>query len=121
MIALLSPAKSLDFDAQDQTEICTQPEFLENSEYLVKKLRKISPGKLSKMMKINPDLAGLNHQRYQSWDTPFTPSNSKQALLAFRGDVYRGLAADTFSEKDLKYAQQHIRILSGLYGILKPL
>lgn len=121
MIALLSPAKSLDMDSPCQSVKATQPELLDRSQYLIGKLKKLSAGQIGKMMHINPDLAGLNHNRFQEWSTPFTEKNAKPALLAFRGDVYRGLASHEFDDKDLAFAQDHVRILSGLYGLLKPL
>lgn len=121
MIALLSPAKSLDMDSPCQTDQHSQPELLDHSEYLVGKLKKLSARQIGKMMSVNPDIAGLNHDRFQQWSTPFTLKNAKPAMLAFRGDVYRGLASHEFDEKDLAFAQNHVRILSGLYGLLKPL
>ena len=121
MIALLSPAKTLDMDSPCQAVTSTQPDLLDRSEYLMGKLKKLSAEQIGKMMKVNPDIAGLNHNRFQSWSTPFTQKNAKPALLAFRGEVYRGLASHEFNEADLAYAQNHVRILSGLYGLLKPL
>jgi cytoplasmic iron level regulating protein YaaA (DUF328/UPF0246 family) len=121
MIALLSPAKTLDFTAQEQTKVYTQPRLIEQSEYLIPKLKKLSSTQIAKLMKINPNLAELNRQRFENWETPFTPQNAKQAILAFRGDVSRGLAADGFSESDLAFCQDKVRLLSGLYGLLRPL
>ncbi len=121
MIVLLSPAKSLDFETEPHVSKHTQPQFLEESEYLVNKLKKLSAKKIGDLMKISPALSDLNHQRYQEWSVPFTPKNAKQASLCFTGDVYRGWEATSMSEKDLDFAQDHVRILSGLYGILKPL
>jgi uncharacterized protein len=121
MITLLSPAKTLDFESAAQTKTHTQPEFLENSEYLINKLRKLSARQIGKMMSINTELADLNQARFNSWSLPFNLKNAKQAMLAFRGDVYRGLNATEFNEADLQFAQKHVRILSGLYGLLRPL
>lgn len=121
MIALLSPAKTMDFEPQNQTVEFTEPRFLKESEYLIPKLRKLSTRQIEKLMKINPDLAELNRLRFESWHTPFTPQNAKQAILAFRGDVYRGLSAENFNEADLTFAQHKVRLLSGLYGLLRPL
>lgn len=121
MIALLSPAKSLDFETKPHVSNHTQPAFLEDSEYLVKKLKKLSAKKIGKLMSISPALSDLNHQRYQEWSTPFNTSNAKQAALCFTGDVYRGWSATQMDAGDLDFAQDHVRILSGLYGILKPL
>jgi cytoplasmic iron level regulating protein YaaA (DUF328/UPF0246 family) len=121
MITLLSPAKSLDFESPAQTKEFSQPEMLEDSAYLNNKLRKLSAGQIQKLMGVNADIATLNHERFNTWQLPFTDKNAKQAILAFRGDVYRGLDAPNWNEDDLKFAQEHVRILSGLYGLLKPL
>jgi len=121
MLIVISPAKSLDFKTKSTTQEFTLPEFLNESEKLVAKLHKMSAKKLSDLMNISADLGNLNYERYQTWHLPFTPENAKQAVLAFNGDVYTGLDAPTLSEKKLKLAQQKLRILSGLYGVLKPL
>jgi hypothetical protein len=121
MIVLLSPAKSIDSSKIDRKEPMTQPPFLEESALLANAMKKYSPGKLSKLMKINADLAQLNAQRYQEWSIPFTESNSKAALFSFRGDVFLGLDASSLNEEAVQFAQEHLRILSGLYGILRPL
>jgi uncharacterized protein len=121
MLIVISPAKSLDFKTKPITQEFTIPEFLNESEKLVSKLQKMSAKKLSELMNISADLGNLNYERYQTWHLPFTPENSKQAVLAFNGDVYTGLDAPTLSKEKLKLAQQKLRILSGLYGILKPL
>ncbi len=121
MIIVLSPAKSLNF-ATTQTPIeATQPVFLEQSQLLVGELRKLSPQALAELMGVSEPLALLNVARYADWTQPFTPDNAKQALLAFNGDVYEGLDAATLSPVGLKFAQGHLRILSGLYGVLRPL
>jgi cytoplasmic iron level regulating protein YaaA (DUF328/UPF0246 family) len=121
MLVVVSPAKSLDFETPSITSKYTVPEFLEESEKLVGRLKKMSPAQLSKLMSISKDLGELNFQRYQDWRLPFTPENAKQAVLAFNGDVYQGLQASLLSEEELELAQQKLRILSGLYGVLKPL
>ena len=121
MILLLSPAKTLDFESKPHIAINSQPEFLNDSNYLVKKLKKLSAKQLSSLMSISADLSDLNHQRFQEWSVPFSSENSKQAVLSFTGEVYRGLDANSLSESDLNFAQNHVRILSGLYGVLKPL
>lgn len=121
MLTLLSPAKTLDFEKEPVTTIHTQADLLENAEYLVKKLRKLSVAKIGKLMSISEKLAELNHQRYTNFQPPFTLQNAKQAVLAFKGDVYIGLDAENFSEADFEFAQSHLRILSGLYGLLRPL
>lgn len=121
MLMLLSPAKKLDYDTTPATQQYSQPELLENAEYLVSKLRKKSARQIGKMMDLSTNLSDLNFERYQTFSTPFTPDNAKQAILAFKGDVYTGLEADNFNEADFEFAQQHLRILSGLFGLLKPL
>ena len=121
MIAVLSPAKTLDYDPQTRTSKCSEPEFLSDSSELIADLRKLSPTDLTKLMGISEKLAELNHERYQSWELPFTESNAKQALLAFKGDVYTGFDLDGFGAADFTFAQKHLRILSGLYGVLRPL
>jgi hypothetical protein len=121
MLIFLSPAKSLDYKTPPQVPTHTQPAFLKQSEILIKQLRKLSPADIANLMDLSDQLALLNFNRYADWKLPFTPENAKQAVLAFDGDVYDGLAAKTLSAADLDFAQQHVRILSGLYGILKPL
>ncbi len=121
MLITLSPAKTLDFGPQKKTTQYTTPELLSESRKLVRQLRKLSADDLGQLMKISDDLAAENHRRYRAWKTPFTPENAKQAILAFRGEVYVGLAADEFRAAGFRYAQKSLRILSGLYGILKPL
>jgi cytoplasmic iron level regulating protein YaaA (DUF328/UPF0246 family) len=121
VLIVLSPAKSLDYATPPQTEQATQPEFIAQSERLIKALRKLKPDAVGHLMSISPKLAQLNVARYQAWSPAFTPQNAKQAVLAFNGDVYDGLNARTLTPKQLEFAQQHLRILSGLYGVLKPL
>ena len=121
MIAVVSPAKTLDFETQPCTELFTEPSFLKDSSELVKRLRKLSEDRLGELMGISPKLAGLNYARFQEWTTPFNTQNARPALLAFKGDVYAGLQAQTFSDDQFLYAQDHLRILSGLYGLLRPL
>lgn len=121
MLILLSPAKALDFKTPPHIETHTQPAFLKRSEALIKQLRKLSPADIANLMDLSDPLALLNFNRYADWSLPFTTENAKQAALAFDGDVYDGLAAKTLSADDLDFAQGHVRILSGLYGILKPL
>lgn len=121
MLIVISPAKKLDFDIASGIEKYTQPELLEYSEKLLSKLKKMSPKQVSKLMNISDDLGELNFQRFQLWQMPFTPENAKQAILAFNGDVYQGLDAGSLSETALERSQQKLRILSGLYGVLKPL
>lgn len=122
MIHILSPAKSLDFDSKLPTEDFSLPPFLDDSEKLINKLRKSSKKKLRALMSISEDLAQLNADRYQSWEGKQELSKeSRQAIFAFKGDVYQGLQAlEELSSTDVDYAQSHLLILSGLYGVLKP-
>lgn len=121
MITVISPAKNLDFESKPTTDKFSQPELLEHSEELMTVCRELTPAQISSLMKISDKLAGLNAARFSEWTQPFTEQNAKQAVLAFNGDVYGGLAADTLTATQLDYAQNHLRILSGLYGLLKPL
>ena len=121
MLILISPAKTLDFDIPNLQNPSTQPEFLDEAQYLVDGLKKLSPSRLQDLMKINPKLADLNAKRFMDWHQPFTTDNAKPALLVFKGEVFTGLKADGFCADDLDFAQTHLRILSGLYGILRPL
>ena len=121
MLVIISPAKTLDFETPATTRRHSVPSFLPRSKRLVDSLRHQSPADLARLMGISSRLADLNYQRYSEWQTPFSPENAKQAMLAFKGDVYQGLDADSFTERDLTWAQKHVRILSGLYGLLRPL
>lgn len=121
MLIVISPAKSLDFESKALTSVFTIPEMLDSSEKLIGRLKKLNPKQISKLMGISADLGELNFQRFQSWNLPFTPENAKQAVLAFNGDVYQGLDAASLPEERLILAQTRLRILSGLYGVLKPL
>lgn len=121
MLIVISPAKSLDFETAPVIRKHTQPRLLDHSAELMTALRPLVPDQLSKLMNISPALGELNWERNQAWAPPFSMRNAKQALLAFRGDVYLGLEADQFSADDFTFAQQHLRILSGLYGLLRPL
>lgn len=122
VLALLSPAKSLDFESPLATRKRSQPRMLDRAEALVGVMRGKSPDEVAALMSISDDLAALNVQRYQDFSTPFTPRNARPAVLAFTGDVYQGIAAwDRFGERDFTEAQKTIRILSGLYGVLRPL
>ncbi len=119
MLTILSPAKTLDFDTPPVTRKTSIPDFLDQTETLVSRLQKQTPDKLSALMGISRKLAELNVNRYRSWtrDT----GNARQALLAFRGDVYLGLDVDSWGQRDFTFAQKNLRILSGLYGLLRPL
>ncbi|PXW86404.1 hypothetical protein C8R34_11410 [Nitrosomonas sp. Nm84] len=121
MIIVISPAKTLDFETPPITHEYTQPGFLDDSAELIDELRKLEPDQVGKLMSISPKLAVLNSNRYFTWERPFTLKNAKQAVLAFKGDVYMGLDADTLTATELAFAQDHLRILSGLYGVLRPL
>ncbi|MFY9151978.1 MAG: peroxide stress protein YaaA [Prolixibacteraceae bacterium] len=121
MIIVISPAKTLYEKCPVHLEKYSEADFLPEAEKVVSVLKKKKPAQLSKLMGISPKLAELNFQRFQEWALPFTPENSWQALLMFNGDVYQGLNAETFSSEDFETAQQNLRILSGVYGLLKPL
>ncbi|MDO7083805.1 peroxide stress protein YaaA [Pseudocolwellia sp. AS88] len=121
MLIVVSPAKKLDFETPSPTNKFTQSDLLEHSQELINRCVKLTPADLSSLMSISDQLAGLNAARFGEWSLPFTPENAKQAVLAFSGDVYTGLQAYDFSEESFDFAQQHLRILSGLYGLLKPL
>ena len=121
MLIVISPAKTLDFESPSNVSEFSQPSLLDHSEKLIDVLTTRSPLDIEKLMKISPKLAELNVERYHQWSRPFTNENAKQAVLAFKGDVYTGLEAQHFSEDDFEYAQRHLRILSGLYGVLRPL
>ncbi len=118
MLIVLSPAKSLDETPMKAMRSATQPVFRKESTELVEKLEKLSPARLRKLMDISPELANLNHERYQGWATS---PELKPAALMFDGEAYRGLDAGTLQRDDLRFAQRHLRILSGLYGVLRPL
>jgi cytoplasmic iron level regulating protein YaaA (DUF328/UPF0246 family) len=121
MLFVISPAKALDFETPPSTKRFTQPAHLDEAEALIRVLRELAPQDVAKLMDLSDQLATLNVARYASWSRPFDPSNAKQAVLAFNGDVYEGLDAVSLSEDDLAWAQDHLRILSGLYGVLRPL
>ena len=121
MLLVVSPAKKLDFESPLVTEKFSQPSLLKESQLLINDCLKLSPSDIASLMKLSDKLAGLNAARFGEWSTPFTPDNARQAILSFNGDVYTGLDAASFSEEDFDFAQQHFRILSGLYGLLKPL
>jgi|TARA_R110001599_G_scaffold326356_1_gene538900 cytoplasmic iron level regulating protein YaaA (DUF328/UPF0246 family) len=121
MLSVISPAKTLDFETPPTTTKVTQPDFLKQSQALIDILRDYSPQQISELMGISDKLAGLNAARFEEWQPPFTLSNAKPAAQAFQGDVYTGLQAESFSEAENRYAQSHLRILSGLYGLLRPL
>ena len=121
MLAIISPAKTLDFESAVKNFPVSQPHFTDYSEQLIEVCRKLSPQDLSSLMSISDKLAGLNAARFAEWTKIHNENNSRAALFAFKGDVYTGLDADSLSEDDVAFAQSHLRILSGLYGLLKPL
>jgi len=121
MLAVISPAKRLDFTSAATTAKHSLPVFLKESKQLIGVLKEKSPADIAKLMNLSADLADLNYERYGQWATPFSPDNAKQAALAFRGDVYLGLDSTTMTDRDWNWAQKHLRILSGLYGLLRPL
>ena len=121
MLIVVSPAKTLDYETPSKTKVFTQPDYLDNSQELINRLRQFSSLDISELMKVSTNIADLNFDRYESWNKKFTVKNAKQSVLAFKGDVYTGLNAETFNAKDFNFAQKHLRILSGLYGLLRPL
>ena len=121
MLITLSPSKGQDFSEAPLSKKHTKPADLKDSELLIKELRKIKSKKLQQMMVISENIATLNVDRYKTFTTPFTTKNAKQAIFAFKGDVYGGLELESFNEDDYAYAQDHLRILSGLYGCLRPM
>ena len=121
MLFLLSPAKKLDYDSPLATSLHTDPLFIEEAKGLIDILKTKSASDIAELMSLSPALSELNAERYQSWSPRFTLSNARPAALAFNGDVYEGLQANDLTEKDLQWAQSHVAILSGLYGVLRPL
>lgn len=121
MLILISPAKTLDYQSDLPTDRYTQPELLDYSQQLIAVARKLSAPQISSLMHISDKLASLNETRFHEWQPDFKPQNARQAILAFKGDVYTGLQAEEFSDADFDFAQQHLRMLSGLYGVLRPL
>jgi len=121
MLTVISPAKTLDFETAPTTRRATQPEFIDQASALVDDARALSPEDISGLMGVSDAIAQLNHERFMNFHAPFDLDNAKQAVLAFKGDVYTGLEAETLGGDELRFAQKHLRILSGLYGMLRPL
>ncbi|MDZ4822070.1 MAG: peroxide stress protein YaaA [Flavobacteriales bacterium] len=121
MLAVISPAKLIKEDVRYPKLLHSQPVLLDRAEELVLKLKKVSAKKLCELMDTSTDLGELNKRRYAEWHLPFTTANAIQAMLMFRGDVYRGLNADDFTKDEFAFAQNHLRILSGIYGFLRPM
>lgn len=121
MLFLLSPAKKLDYDSPLAVSLHTDPLFVDEAKGLIEILKAKSASDVAELMSLSPALAELNVERYQNWSPRFTLSNARPAVLAFNGDVYEGLQASDLAEKELQWAQEHVAILSGLYGVLRPL
>ncbi len=121
MLTVISPAKTLDYETPPVTEAFSQPAHLTQSRKLIRRLRELGSDDIARLMNVSDNLAELNRKRYRQWKTPFKPDNARQALFAFKGDVYLGLDAYSLKQPDIDFAQQHLRILSGLYGLLRPL
>lgn len=118
---VVSPAKTLDYESELPIQESTQPEMLEESQQLIDQLKKLTPADVASLMKLSDKLADLNVNRFAHWKQPFNADNARPAIYAFKGDVYTGLDAYSFNKKQMTFAQKHLRILSGLYGLLKPL
>ena len=121
MLIVISPAKTLDLESKYKSPLTTRPEFLPDSGKLIKIMRAYSAQDLKQLMNTSDAISTLNVERFKKWKTPFSETNARPAIFTFKGDVYTGLEVENFSSADLKYAQDHLRILSGLYGALKPL
>jgi cytoplasmic iron level regulating protein YaaA (DUF328/UPF0246 family) len=121
MLIVISPAKKLDYASAIEAPSLSQPALLDHAEELSQGLKALAPQEVSSLMHLSDKLGALNYERFQEWQTPFSSDNARAAVLAFKGDVYQGLDAESMSVEDLHWAQDHLRILSGLYGVLRPL
>jgi hypothetical protein len=121
MLMVISPAKTLDFDSPLATSKNSQPRLIDQSQQLINELQKLAPHDISTLMSVSDKIGTLNFDRFQAWQQPFNEDNARAAVLAFKGDVYTGMQAETFQASDFNFAQKHLRILSGLYGLLRPL
>ena len=121
MLIVVSPAKTLDYDTPPKTKKFTIPDYLDDSAELIHRMREFSSLDISELMHVSTKIADLNFDRFEAWNKKFTEKNAKQAVLAFKGDVYTGLGAESFSAQDFSFAEKHFRMLSGLYGLLRPL
>ena len=121
MLITLSPSKGQDFDTPTPSEIYSIPDQLSDSQLLIEKAKKLDVKEVRELMAVSENISILNVERFNTWQTPFTPDNAKPALFAFKGDVYSGIQKEKYDDDDLAYAQQHLRILSGLYGALRPM
>ena len=118
---VISPAKTLDFESDSSMFNHTNGEFLGDAQKLIKEIKSLTKSDIANLMKLSDNLASINVDRYKSWNLPFTKNNSKQAIFAFKGDVYTGLETETLNKTQINFAQKHLRILSGLYGLMRPL
>ncbi|MCL4140307.1 UNVERIFIED_CONTAM: hypothetical protein GTU68_003243 [Idotea baltica] len=121
MLIVLSPAKTLDFESPSKSDKFSEPEFVSQTEVIAKKMRTVSRKKLAELMKISANLAALNYDRFQNFEPGYVKHGTRTAIHAFKGDVYLGLEAEKFTTKQLDFAQNHLRILSGMYGLLRPM
>jgi cytoplasmic iron level regulating protein YaaA (DUF328/UPF0246 family) len=121
MLVVVSPAKTLDYESPLATSKHTQPEFISDSAELISVCKTLTPADISGLMKVSDKIASLNAVRFEEWSETVTTENARQAILAFKGDVYTGLDAQSFTEQDFEFTQTHLRMLSGLYGLLRPL
>ena len=121
MLIVISPAKTLDYETLLPIQRSSQPALLQDSQELIDDLKKLSPPDITRLMQVSENLAIRNYERFQAWARPFNVKNARQALLAFKGDVYTGMNAYSFSNEDFAFAQDHLRMVSGLYGLLRPL
>ena len=121
MLVVISPAKNLDYERPIPKVKASQPQLLDHAQSLIDTLKPLAPHEVSQLMHLSDKLGQLNYDRFQAWRRPFTSKNARPAVLAFNGDVYQGLDAPNMNNEDLAFAQQHLRILSGLYGVLRPL
>lgn len=121
MLALISPAKTLDYETVLPTEKFTQPRLLDHSQELIEVASKLSASEIASLMSVSEKIATLNAERFRDWQPEFNFANARQAIFAFKGDVYTGLNAYQLEKQDIDYAQKHLRMLSGLYGLLRPL
>lgn len=121
MLAIISPAKTLDLESAVPNFTFTQPHLTEHSEQLIEICRQLAPAQIASLMSISDKLAGLNAARFADWQKEHNEQNSRAAIYAFKGDVYTGLEVETLNQDDIQFAQQHLRMLSSLYGLLRPL
>ncbi|MBN2639465.1 MAG: peroxide stress protein YaaA [Bacteroidales bacterium] len=121
MLLIISPAKTMDQSLPAKIHQFTRPVLIKKAEFLVKQMKRLSVKQLAELLKINPNLAQVNYERYQQWHLPFDLNNARPSIYTFKGEVFHGLEAERFSTEDILYAQDHLRIMSGLYGVLKPL